>query len=85
MHYITLDYQTKKGVAYTTFAPSSSVPPLVCGCGYSHMTCHMTFWAWPMWSHDRSCGNSHAPTPASPSGHCVIIVPESPYLLSYVM
>ena len=29
MHYITLDYQTKMGVVYTTFAPSSSVPPLV--------------------------------------------------------
>ena len=23
MHYITLDYQTKMGVAYTTLAPSS--------------------------------------------------------------
>ena len=83
MHYITLDYQTKMGVVYTTLVPSSSVPPLVCGCSYSPITFHMTLWAWPTRSHDRSCGISHTPTLAPLSSHYGIIVPETPYSLSY--
>ena len=46
-------------------------------CDLSH-----DLWAWPMWSHDRSHGNGHTPPPTPPSGHCVIIVPKNPYLLS---
>ena len=72
------------GVVYTTFAPSSGVPPLVCWCGLFHLTCHVTLWAWPIWSHDRSHGISHSPIPVPPSDHCDIIVPETPYLLSCV-
>ena len=34
MHYITLDYQTKMGVVYTTFAPSSGVLPPLVGMAY---------------------------------------------------
>ena len=41
MHYITLDYQTKKMdvVCNTCFTPSSSI-----------RSCDL--WTWPMWSHD---------------------------------
>ena len=69
------------GLVYSTFVPSSGVPPLVCGHGLFHLTCHVTLWVQPIWSHDRSHGISHAPTPAPPSCHC-IFVPETPYLLS---
>ena len=40
-------------------------------------------WAWPMRSCDRSCGISHAPTPAPSSGHHGVIVPKTPYSLSH--
>ena len=73
MHYITLDYQTKKmGVVCSTFfAPSSGM-----------RSCDL--WVWPMGSCDLigHTHRSHGPTTVPPSSHHIIIVPETPYLLS---
>ena len=81
MHYITLEL-IKIGVVCSScffFAPSSGMR--------SH-----DLWVWPREScdlighahrsHDRSCGT---PTTVPPSSHRVVIVPETPYLLSIII
>ena len=77
MHYITLDYQTKKMGVVCSTAPSSGMRSF-------------DLWVWPMGSCDlishahRSCDRSHGTYHSTPSSHCIVIVPKTPYLLSYI-